>query len=214
MPEPTVFDSPVSPADFAARVGTGVGVLAFESAEANLAELVRAGVCSKTVLATGTMVHTIRLRKAVAERLRIDSRDVTAFCAGCADGRVLPLWSSAVVAGVPLHQWAVPGHGRMTVRERTELFMSIIAPPTADEIAEAGKIIVEAVMGDWPRVLAVSAVVESFEGVGPAVVSLPRVVSAGGVGPVVPVSMNDAERLGLIEIIKNLSTESGHARSK
>jgi L-lactate dehydrogenase len=40
----------------------------------------------------------------------------------------VPLWSSANIGNVPLSDWAVPGHGKLTVRDRTEIFQGLFWP--------------------------------------------------------------------------------------
>ena len=46
-----------------------------------------------------------------------------AYIAGEHGDSEIPLWSSARIANVPLHEWAVPRHGKLTVRDRTEIFV-------------------------------------------------------------------------------------------
>ena len=48
-------------------------------------------------------------------------QNVHAYIAGEHGDSEIPLWSSANIAGVPLHEWAVRGHGRLTCRDRDEI---------------------------------------------------------------------------------------------
>ena len=54
-----------------------------------------------------------------------DSGRLHAYIAGEHGDSEIPLWSSARIANIPLHEWAVPAHGKLSVRDRTEIFQNV-----------------------------------------------------------------------------------------
>lgn len=159
------------------------------------------------LLGVGTVALASRFRRAIAKRLRIDARDVHATIVGSPD-RPLPLWSSATVAAIPLHQWAVQGHGRMTVRDRAELFMSLSENASPSDEVDALLDVVEAILTDANRVLPVSSRVTNYRDIKEAWLALPCIVNAGGAEPPLEVAMNDAELAGVRQLAEEAAEVS------
>jgi L-lactate dehydrogenase len=164
------------------------------------------GLPRERVLGSGTVLDSSRFRFLIARRLRVAVQNVHAYIAGEHGDSEIPLWSSAQVGNVPLHAWAVAGHGRLTVRDRTEIFQDvktaaqqIIAGKGATNyaIGLASARILEAILYDENRVLPVSSLVSGYHGIDDVCLSVPCIVSRAGVGPVLEVPLNDAEVAGL-----------------
>jgi L-lactate dehydrogenase len=164
------------------------------------------GLPRERVLGSGTVLDSSRFRFLIARRLRVAVQNVHAYIAGEHGDSEIPLWSSAQVGNVPLHAWAVAGHGRLTVRDRTEIFQDvktaaqqIIAGKGATNyaIGLASARILEAILYDENRVLPVSSLVSGYHGVEDVCLSVPCIVSRAGVGPVLEVPLNEAEIAGL-----------------
>src|SRR4051812_44068862 len=79
----------------------------------------------RRVLGSGTVLDSSRFRFLIARRCRVAVQNVHAYIAGEHGDSEIPLWSSASIALVPLHQWAVPGHGKLTVRDRAAIFEDV-----------------------------------------------------------------------------------------
>ena len=71
------------------------------------------------------MLDSSRFRFLIAQRCSVAVQNVHAYIAGEHGDSEIPLWSSATIANIPLHEWAVPGHGKLTVRDRTEIFENV-----------------------------------------------------------------------------------------
>lgn len=167
------------------------------------------GLPAERVLGSGTVLDTSRFRFLIAKRLRVAVQNVHAYIAGEHGDSEIPLWSSASVGNVPLHQWAVPGHGKLSVPDRVAIFQNV---KTAAQQIIAGKgatnyaiglataQILEALLRDENRVLPVSGLVSGFldDSAATICMSVPRIVNRRGVGPVLPVPLNDNERSGLM----------------
>ena len=118
----------------------------------------------------------------------------------------VPLWSSASIANVPLHDWAVMGHGKLTVRDRTEIFQNVKSAAaqiiegkgaTNYAIGLAAAKILEAILHNENRVLPVSSLLSDYRGISDVCLSVPCIVNRGGVDTALPVPFNAAEEAGL-----------------
>src|SRR5688500_3475394 len=157
------------------------------------------GLPPRRVIGSGTVLDSSRFRFLIAQRLKVAVQNVHAYIAGEHGDSEIPLWSSASVGNVPLHAWAVPGHGTLTVRDRVEIFENV---KTAAQQIIAGKgatncaiglstaQILEALLNDENRILPVSALTAGqTDGGAEVCMSLPRIVSRGGTGPALPVPL-------------------------
>ncbi|QOV87876.1 L-lactate dehydrogenase [Humisphaera borealis] len=172
------------------------------------------GLPPQRVFGSGTVLDSSRFRFLIAERLKVAVQSVHAYIAGEHGDSEVPLWSTASVANVPLHQWAVQGHGKLSVRDRTEIFENvknaayqIIAGKGATNYAvglATGKIL-EAILHDEGRVLPVSSLLKDWrplgrpdaEAIDDVCLSVPCVVNRRGVDATLAVPLNDAELAGL-----------------
>ena len=164
------------------------------------------GLPRQRVLGSGTVLDSSRFRYLIARRLKVAVQNVHAYIAGEHGDSEIPLWSSATVGNVPLHEWAVPGHGKMTVRDRTEIFQNVKTAAyqiiqgkgaTNYAIGLATAKILEALLHDEDRVLPVSSLLEDYDGISDVCLSVPCIIDRGGVDAVLKVPMNDAEKAGL-----------------
>src|SRR5712692_9741934 len=67
----------------------------------------RSGLPSQRVLGLGTQLDTARFRSYLARRLQVPATQVNAMILGEHGDSMVPIWSSATVAGLPLEQWPV-----------------------------------------------------------------------------------------------------------
>ncbi|CAN5651046.1 L-lactate dehydrogenase [soil metagenome] len=164
------------------------------------------GLPRERVLGSGTVLDSSRFRCLIAKRLKVAVQNVHAYIAGEHGDSEIPLWSSASIANIPLHEWAVMHHGKLSVMDRTEIFQNvkeaaqqIIAGKGATNyaIGLATAKILEAVVKDENRVLPVSSLVQNWRGIDDVCMSLPRIVSAKGVEAPLPVPVNANEESGL-----------------
>ena len=158
------------------------------------------------VLGSGTVLDSSRFRFLIARRCNVAVQNVHAYIAGEHGDSEIPLWSSARIANVPLHEWAVPGHGKLSVRDRTDIFVNvrdsaqqIIAGKGATNyaIGLATARILEAVLKDENRILPVSSLLTDYRGTGDVCLSVPSIVNRKGVEVALDFPMNEAEEAGL-----------------
>src|SRR3954471_3050320 len=65
----------------------------------------RAGLPWQRVLGLGTQLDTARFRGYLAKKLQVPATQVSAVILGEHGDSMVPIWSSASVAGLPLEQW-------------------------------------------------------------------------------------------------------------
>src|SRR5690242_20956156 len=66
----------------------------------------RSGLPWQRVLGLGTQLDTARFRSYLAQRLRVPATQVQALILGEHGDSMVPIWSSATIAGLPLEQWS------------------------------------------------------------------------------------------------------------
>jgi len=158
------------------------------------------------VLGSGTVLDSSRFRFLIARRCNVAVQNVHAYIAGEHGDSEIPLWSSARIANVALHEWAVPAHGKLTVRDRTDIFVNVrdaaqqvIAGKGATNyaIGLATAKILEAILKDENRILPVSSLLTNYHGIDDVCLSVPCIVNRGGVEVALDFPMNEAESAGL-----------------
>lgn len=168
------------------------------------------GLQRERVFGSGTVLDSARFRSGIAARLKVAPQSVHATIVGEHGDSSVPLWSTANVGGVPLSQWAVPGHGKLTVRDRTEIFVDGVKGAAGQIIAGKGATtfaiglavcrILSAIFGNAHRALPVSTRLPAGNAYGiehDVCLSLPCLVGTTGAEPPLTVPMNDAELAGL-----------------
>jgi len=164
------------------------------------------GLPASRVIGSGTVLDSSRFRYLIARRLKVAVQNVHAYIAGEHGDSEIPLWSSATVANIPLHQWAVQGHGKLSVMDRTEIFQNVKNSAhtiiqgkgaTNYAIGLATAKILEALLKNENRVLPISSLLNDYHGIGEVCLSVPCIVNAKGVDAVLPIPLNEAEKSGL-----------------
>jgi L-lactate dehydrogenase len=127
----------------------------------------------------------------------VAAEEVQGFVAGRSDGVLVPLWSTAAIATVPLHHWAVAGHGKLAVRDRVEIFQGVKEPLSLEEKVGAAVEVVEAIVEDRGKILSVCTVLQEYLGMTGICLSVPHVVNRVGAEVAVNIPLNAAEEAGL-----------------
>lgn len=161
----------------------------------------RSGLPWQRVLGLGTVLDTVRFRSYLARALKVPPTQVQAMILGEHGDSMVPVWSSATVAGLPLEQW--PG------------FNPKLASDVFDETKKAGatviklkggssfavglsiREVVHALAQDSRLVLPVSTLQQGAYGVRDVCLSVPTVVGCGGVRQQVELALTTKERLGI-----------------
>src|SRR4051812_39808212 len=164
------------------------------------------GLPRQRVLGSGTVLDSSRFRFLIAQRCKVAVQNVHTYIVGEHGDSEIPLWSSASIANIPLHEWAVPGHGKLSVRDRVEIFQNV--KTAAAQIIEgkgatnyaiglATARIIEALMHDENRILPVSSLLSGYRDISGVCLSVPCIVNRNGVEQPLVVPMNTNEESGL-----------------
>lgn len=166
------------------------------------------GLPWERVIGSGTVLDSSRFRYLVAKHCAVAVQNVHAYIAGEHGDSEIPLWSSATIGSIPLSQWAVEGHGRLTSTDKDEILRNVkdaayqvIQGKGATNYAVGLAVtnILEAILYDERRVLPVSGLLGGFRGLDDICLSLPRIVSRKGLEAPLPIPMTVDEEQGLHE---------------
>jgi L-lactate dehydrogenase len=152
------------------------------------------------------VLDSSRFRYLLARHCGVAVQNVHAYMAGEHGDSEIPLWSSASIGSIPLSQWAVQGHGRLTAADKEDIVHNV--KDAANQVI-AGKgstnyaiglavtNILEALLHDERRVLPLSGLLRGFRGLDDVCLSLPRIVGRKGIEPPLPIPMTVDEESGL-----------------
>jgi L-lactate dehydrogenase len=164
------------------------------------------GLPRPRVMGSGTVLDSSRFRHLIAQRCRAAVSNVHGYIVGEHGDSEIPLWSAATIANIPLHTWSVAHHGRLTVRDRAEIFSAV--KNAAEQVIQgkgatnfaiglATAQILAAILNDENRVLPVSSLLSNYRGISDVCLSAPCILNRSGVEEPLDVPMNEAEAAGL-----------------
>lgn len=154
------------------------------------------------IFGSGTVLDTARLKYLLGEHLSVDSRSVHAFIIGEHGDSEIPVWSSANVSGVPLHDFCeMRGYydhdnAMLEIGESVKNSAYAIIErkgATYYGIAMAVLRICEAVVRDEKSILPVSAALHGEFGIEGATLSVPAILGKNGIEKIVPISLSESE---------------------
>jgi L-lactate dehydrogenase len=161
----------------------------------------RSGLPWQRVIGLGTQLDTARFRSYLARRLKAPATQVNAMILGEHGDSMVPIWSSATVAGLPLEQW--PGFDVNVQREVFEdtktAGAQVIKLKGGSGFAVGLSIreVVHSLILDSRRVLPVSTLQQGLYGVRDVCLSVPTVVGCGGARQQIELELTAKERLGI-----------------
>ncbi len=184
----------------------------------------RCGLPWQRVIGLGTQLDTARFRSILARRLQAPPTQVNALILGEHGDSMVPVWSSATVAGLPLEQW--PGFDANLAREAFEetktagAQMIKLKGGSGFGVGLSIREVVQALILDSRRVLPVSTLQQGLYGVRNVCLSVPTVVGCGGARQQIDLPLTPKERLGiqnsarvLREIIEQVEARIGMTRA-
>jgi L-lactate dehydrogenase len=185
----------------------------------------RCGLPWQRVIGLGTQLDTARFRSYLARRLKAPATQVNALILGEHGDSMVPIWSSASIAGLPLEQW--PGFGpavQKEVFEETKTAGAQVIKLKGGSGFAVGLSIREVVHGillDSRRILPVSTLQHGLYGVRDVCLSVPTVIGCGGARDRIELSLTQKERSGiqqsarvLRETIKSVEGRIGSVQTK
>jgi L-lactate dehydrogenase len=140
---------------------------------------------SRQVIGLGTALDTSRFRSLIAEALRLPATQVTALILGEHGDSMVPIWSAAQAAGLPLEKfpgWSAPHADALFTRTKGSGAEVIKLKGGAGfAVGISIREVVHAIALDSKRILPVSSLVSGIYGMNDVCISVPTVVGRGGV---------------------------------
>jgi L-lactate dehydrogenase len=161
----------------------------------------RCGLPWQRVIGLGTQLDTARFRSYLARRLKAPATQVNALILGEHGDSMVPIWSSATIAGLPMEQW--PGFGPQVQKEVFEETKTagaqVIKLKGGSGFAVGLSIreVVESILLDSRRVLPVSTLQHGLYGVRDVCLSVPTVIGCGGARDQIELPLTQKERTGI-----------------
>lgn len=168
----------------------------------------RSGLPWQRVLGLGTQLDTARFRGYLAQSLQVPPAQVNAMILGEHGDSMVPIWSSATIAGLPIEQW--PGFNasvqRDTFDETKKAGATVIKLKGGSGFAVGLSIreVVQSILLDSRRILPVSSLQAGAYGVADVCFSVPTVVGCGGVRQQIELPLTPKERMALQQSAKVL----------
>jgi L-lactate dehydrogenase len=183
----------------------------------------RSGLPWQRVIGLGTQLDTARFRGYLARALNAPCTQVNALILGEHGDSMVPIWSSATIAGLPLNQW--PGFNTQVQNDCFEATKTagaqVIKLKGGSGFAVGLSIreVVHALASDSRRVLPVSTLQMGAYGLRDVSLSVPTVIGCGGARQHIELSLTQKERLALIQsarvlrdTIQNVQTRLGKTK--
>jgi L-lactate dehydrogenase len=163
--------------------------------------LQRAGLPWQRVIGLGTQLDTARFRSHLARRLKVAPTQVQALILGEHGDSMVPIWSSATVAALPLEQWPAftPAVQKEVFEETKTSGARVIKMKGGAGFAVGLSIreVIHAIALDSRRVLPVSTLQQGCYGIRDVCLSVPTVVGCGGAREQIELELTSKERLAL-----------------
>jgi L-lactate dehydrogenase len=159
-------------------VSNPVDILTFAAAK-------RLGLPASQVIGLGTLLDTIRLRSLIAEKISAPATQVSALILGEHGDSMVPIWSGATVAGLPLEKhpaWNLQIAGEIFTRTKTsgaEVIKKKGGAGFAVGLAIAE--VIHSIVLDRRRILPVSSVQNGCYGLRDVSISVPTVIGRHGI---------------------------------
>ena len=178
----------------------------------------RAGLAWQRIIGLGTQLDTARFRSYLAKRLKAPATQVQALILGEHGDSMVPIWSSATIAGLPLAQW--PGYGASLEREIFEETKAAGAQliklkgGSGFAVGLSIRTLVHALLLDSRQVLPVSTLQVGAYGIRDVCLSVPTEIGCGGARRHVELPLTQKERLGLQQSARVLQETLQQVRAR
>jgi L-lactate dehydrogenase len=161
----------------------------------------RSGLPWQRVIGLGTQLDTARFRGYLARRLEVPASQVQAIILGEHGDSMVPIWSGATVAGLPLEQWPTftPAVQREAFEDTKTAGAQLLKLKGGSGFAVGLSIreVVESLARDGRRVLPVSTLQQGLYGIRDVCLSVPTVIGCGGVRQQIELPLTPKERLAM-----------------
>lgn len=156
------------------------------------------GLPPERVIGSGTVLDCQRFQSFLSRNFNVHCANVHALIIGEHGDSMIPVWSRASIAGIPLHEF--PEYDRQEMEDifdmtrRGAAMVRVTKESTQYATSLSVCRTVEAILLDKKEVLTVSTLVRDYYGIDGVYLSMPAVVGAGGVERVLKLDLAQEER--------------------
>jgi L-lactate dehydrogenase len=178
----------------------------------------RSGLPWKHVIGLGTQLDTARFRGYLARKLKVPPTQVQALMLGEHGDSMVPIWSSATIAGLPMEQW--PGFDANVQKECYEDTKTsgaqVIKLKGGSGFAVGLSIreVVHSLALDSRKILPVSTLMLGAYGLRDVCLSVPTEIGCGGVRKQIELALTPKEKMGLRNSAKVLRDIIGQVEAR
>ena len=151
------------------------------------------GLPKGRVIGLGTLLDTLRFRSLLAMNLKAQATQLDAMIIGEHGDSMVPVWSSASIAGLPLDKWPgfTPKLGEDVFQRAKTSGAEIIKKKTGAGFAVGVSIaeVIHAIALDAKRVLPVSTVLTGTYGLRDVSISVPTVIGRAGAEKIIELEL-------------------------
>ncbi len=159
------------------------------------------GLPKGRVIGLGTLLDTLRFRSLLAMNLKAPATQLDAMIIGEHGDSMVPVWSSASIAGLPLDKWPgfTPKLGEDVFQRAKTSGAEMIKKKTGAGFAVGVSIaeVIHAIALDAKRVLPVSTVLTGPYGLRDVSISVPTVIGRAGAEKIIELELWPKEMQGL-----------------
>ncbi|HEY9613979.1 L-lactate dehydrogenase [Allocoleopsis sp.] len=161
------------------------------------------GLPTASVIGSGTVLDTARFRYLLAEKFQVDPRSLHAYIIGEHGDSEVPVWSKVNISGMRLFEDEANDSPLEDAENIKPIFQQVKNAAyeviqrkgaTSYAIGLGVTQIVQAVLRNQNRVLTVSSLINSFEGIEDVCLSLPAVVNRQGVSRFLNLTLTPTEK--------------------
>ena len=167
----------------------------------------------KRVIGSGTVLDTSRLKYLLSNHTGIDARNIHTYIIGEHGDSEIAVWSATTIGGLSISEYC-DACGDCE-NKSMEYLLDEVRNAAYDIIEKKGATfyavslaverIVSAIVNDEHSILTVSSVLEGDYGLNDVCLSVPTVIGGDGVSRIIPTSLSDSEREGLLKSSETLS---------
>jgi len=161
------------------------------------------GLPHRKVIGSGTVLDSSRLRYLISDHCHVDPRNVHAYIIGEHGDSELAVWSHANIAGMVLAEYCPICNSNCNYKEELSNIFESVKNSAYEIIKAKGSTYyaiglalvktVEAILRDENSVLPVSTLINDYYGINDVCLSIPSVVSKGGVKDFLRLRLSEEE---------------------
>jgi len=165
----------------------------------------------KSIIGSGCVLDTARLKYELGTRIGVDTRNIHMFILGEHGDSEVPIWSGANISGINIDDYCASSEGACPEESFESIFENVRDSAyriiegkgaTYYGIAGAACRIISAIVRGENTIMPVSVYLQGEYGINGVCLSVPCVVGFGGIKRIIEISLSDEEKERLLKSAK------------